>query len=306
MEPLPPLNALRAFEAAARLGSFKEAGEELCVTPAAVSYQIRSLESHLGNALFHRTTHGLELTQAGETYLPVVQDVYERLVDATRRIMGQQNSQTLKINVLPTFASSWLVPRIWKFHEIYPEIELQISSNRTLGTPVDFARNDADIAIRGGMDAAQWPNLQAEKLIHEEMYPVCSPVLMTGADQLRTPEDLRGHTLIYCSSAPEGWNSWLHEAEARGCDISGICPSHGLSFDTIQMAQDACALGQGVVIGREPLVNIYLETGRLIAPFDFSVRSQIAYWLVGPKHAFERTCVLAFRDWILGELEGAA
>lgn len=303
MNPLPPLNALRAFEAAARLGSFKEAGEELCVTPAAISYQIRSLEANLGVALFDRTTHGLQLTQAGETYLPVVQDVYERLADATRRIMGQQNSQVLKLHVLPTFASSWLVPRIWKFHEIYPDIELQISSNQTLGRPVDFARDDADIAIRGGVDAAEWPNLQAQKLIHEEMYPVCSPVLMAGADQLRSPEDLRGHTLIVCSSAPEGWNTWLKEAQARGYNVSGICPSHGLSFDTVQMAQDACALGQGVVIGREPLVNIYLETGRLVAPFDFSVCSRIAYWLVGPQRAFERECVLAFRDWILGELK---
>ncbi len=299
---LPPLNALKAFEAASRLGSFKEAGDELCVTPAAVSYQIRSLESHLGVALFHRTSHGLELTRAGARYFPVVQQMFDRLADATREVMGEEGRQVLTVNVLPTFASSWLVPRIWKFHEAFPEIELQIHSNRILGTPVDFTRDDADIAIRGGLTASDWPDLRAEQLVNEEMFPVCSPVLMAGANRLTAPEDLVNHTLLVCSSAPEGWNSWLAEATTRGHDVSAVKPRHGLSFDTIQMAMDACALGQGVVIGRKPLVNIYLDTGRLVAPFDFSVLSKIAYWLVGPPKAFDRACVSTFREWMLAEL----
>ena len=299
---LPPLNALRAFEAAARLGSFKEAADELCVTPAAVSYQIRSLESHLGTALFHRTSRGLELTRAGSDYFPVVRGVFQQLVDATRRVMEEDGPQVLTVNVLPTFASSWLVPRIWKFHEAHPDVELQIHSNRTLGAPVDFSRGDVDIAIRGGLTASDWPGLHAEKLVHEEMFPVCSPILMSGANRVTSPEDLVNHTLIVCSSAPEGWNSWLEEARSRGHRVSDVRPSHGLSFDTVQMAMDACALGQGVVIGRRPLVDIYLDTGRLVAPFDFTVMSKIAYWLVGPTQAFEKSSVLAFRRWILREL----
>lgn len=306
MEILPSMVSLRAFESAARLGSFKEAAEEMFVTPAAVSYQIRSLEAQIGVTLFNRTTHGLVLTSAGERYLPVVRSTFASLRAVTEEVASHDGPQVLTVNALPTFASSWLVPRIWKFHELHPHVELRIFTNNVLGSPLDFTRNPADLAIRGGVSASDWPQLHAERLAHEEMFPVCSPILMSGEDRISSPEQLISHTLLVCTSAPEGWNSWLEEAARRGHDVTDIQPSRGLKFDTVQMAMDACALGKGIVIGRRPLVDMYLDTGRLVEPFDFSVTSRLAYWLVGTEKSFRRPCVDAFRQWIKSELNGAA
>jgi LysR family transcriptional regulator, glycine cleavage system transcriptional activator len=306
MEALPSMASLRAFESAARLGSFKDAAEELHVTPAAVSYQIRSLETQIRVTLFHRTAQGLKLTAAGLRYLPVVQSTFSNLKSVTEEVASHDGPQVLTVNALPTFTSSWLIPRIWKFHEQHPNVELRIFSNNILGVPVDFSRNQADLAIRGGVSETDWPHLHAERLVHEEMFPVCSPILMSSEDRISTPEQLINHTLLICTSAPEGWNTWLEEAARRGHDVREVNPGRGLKFDTVQLAMDACALGRGIVIGRRPLVDIYLDTGRLVQPFDFSVTSRIAYWLIGPPKSFDRPCVEAFRSWIMVELNSAS
>src|SRR5260370_41323355 len=182
---LPPLNALRSFDAAARHQSFTRAAEELCVTQGAVSHSVKALETELGLQLFKRERNGLIITDAGRDYLAVVRDVFERLEVGTDRLLQRQRSGTITLSTSPDFAAKWLVSRLGRFAEAYPEIELKLAA---LMHRVDFAREDVDLAIRHG--DGQWPELGAVNLCTEELFPVCSPSLMTVRGGLREPEDV--------------------------------------------------------------------------------------------------------------------
>jgi LysR family glycine cleavage system transcriptional activator len=192
---LPPLNSLRAFEAAARHLSFTRAGEELFVTAAAISHQIKTLEENLGVLLFERKPKWLVLTDAGRAYLPAIQAAFRNLTEATQRLQAEAGRITLKINIPPTFAVKWLIPRMDGFMKLHPEIDLKVSTSKEM---VDFARDDFDMAIRYGRGI--YPGLHTELCLPVEVFPVCSPALLKGKYPLRTPADLRHHTLLHDAS----------------------------------------------------------------------------------------------------------
>lgn len=302
MRRLPPLTALRAFEAVGRLGNVKEAADELNVTPAAVSHQIRALEEHLEVELFSRTTRNLQLTRCGAEFLGAVSAAFDLLKEGADRLSNETGKQRLVVNSLPSFASNFLVPRLLQFHQAHPELEMEINTSVRFGDPVELKSIGADVAIRAGLHADGWPGMMAERLVPEQMFPVCAPSVLNGDTPLRTPADLAHHTLLIVSRTPEGWPDWLEAARARGWDVEGVDPHHGLRFDTIQLAMTAAIEGLGVVIGRRPLVDAYLDSGLLAAPFDLSVTSKLAYWLVYPPRMAQTERLRAFRDWLRAEL----
>lgn len=283
-EQLPPLSALRAFDAAARHKSFALAAQEISVTPAAVSHQIKALEDFLGVALFRRKNRAVELTVEGVRYAADVADVLMRLSDATRKIRIRNASGALTISVLPSFAARWLLPRLKDFHERHPDLDVRLSSSLDL---VDFAHQDFDLAIRFG--SGHYPGLESEKLLTEDLFPVCSPAL---AKKLRKPDDLRRHTLLH-DSMRDDWRLWLQAA-----GIEGVVVNKGLSFTDSSLMVQAAVDGLGVAIGREALVEAELMAGRLVRPFDLSITGESAYYLVYPQAHMARRRVRAFRDWI--------
>ena len=221
-ERLPPLNALRSFDVAAKHLSFTKAAGELNVTHSAVSHQIKALEDWLGVPLFRRVNRGLVLTDAGQAYLKPVRDSFERLGEATRRLRIRERSGPLVVSVMPSFAAKWLMPRLRRFRERHPEIDVHIQATSQL---TDFAREDVDICIRYGRGA--WPDLTVELLMHETMFPVASPRLLEGPVPLKTPADLCHHTLIIDYDwRVDFWQLWL---EAAG--VSGVVAKQTLSFN---------------------------------------------------------------------------
>ncbi len=301
MRRLPPLTALRVFEAVGRAGNVRAAAQELNVTPAAVSHQIRLLEEHIGAELFNRTGRGLILTQAGTQFFRHVSDAFDHLTDAASRI-GVSRAQVVKVHSLPSFASCWLVPRLGKFYVHHPGIDVEIATVGDPGQPPDLAALEADFAIRVGISEGNWPGVRVEKLVHEEMFPVCSPDLLAGDIPLRTPNDLAAHTLLRVSRRAEGWPEWLSAAREHGLTIDGIDPDHGPKFDTIQLAITAAVEGMGVAMGRMPLIEDYLRSGALVAPIALRVTSRNAYWLLSAANAPLSHAAETFRAWMCSEL----
>ena len=203
---LPPLNALRSFDAAARHRSFTRAAEELCVTQGAVSHQVKALETELGLQLFKRERNGLVITDAGRVYHAVVRDVFERLELGTDRLLQRQRSGTITVSTSPDFAAKWLVARLGRFAEAYPEIELKLSATMH---HVDFAREDVDLAIRHG--DGNWPGLNAVNLTAEELFPVCSPAIMTSRGGIHEPGDVLRFPLLHLDDRFD-WSRWLEAA----------------------------------------------------------------------------------------------
>jgi LysR family glycine cleavage system transcriptional activator len=203
---LPSLNALKAFEATARHGSFTKAAEELFVTQGAVSQQVKALESELGVRLFRRERQRLGITEAGRSYLEVVRDAFDRLGAGTERLLQRQTSGVLTITTSPDFAAKWLVHRLGRFSEAHAEIDLRVSATMQ---HVDFAREDFDLAVRHG--DGHWPGLHVTRLCTEELFPVCSPKLLRGHGALRSPRDIKHHRLLYTKST-DGWTKWLAKA----------------------------------------------------------------------------------------------
>jgi LysR family glycine cleavage system transcriptional activator len=288
---LPPLNALRAFEAAARHMSFTKAAAELNVTQAAVSHQIKALEERLGLPLFRRLNRQLLLTDAGQAYLPEVREAFDRLASATDRLLTRDSTGVLTVTLLPSFAAKWLVPRLGRFREGHPEIDVRVSPSERL---VDFAREDVDIGIRHGLGRYPGP-LRADFLLAENVFPVCSPKLLEGPKPLRCPEDLRHHTLLH-DDYHQDWRMWLMAA-----GVTSVDPSRGPRFDDSSMVLQAAIGGQGVALGRSALVATDLAAGRLVKPFDITLASPLAYYLVYPSATADRPKIVAFRNWILAE-----
>jgi LysR family glycine cleavage system transcriptional activator len=291
---LPPLNALRAFEAAARHLSFKRAAQELHVTQAAVSHQVRALEGQLGLALFVRKHRALELTPAGARYLPALSDAFDRLDDATRLLRARPRAPRLVLSVVPSFGANWLVPRLGRFRARHSEIDLVVLSSSEL---VDFARDGVDVGIRFG--PGRYPGVRADLLMAEGYLPVVSPRLARGARRLRAPADLRRHTLLHDESH-DAWRGWL---ASHG--VTGVDPERGVVFSDSSQLVAAAAAGQGVALARRLLAEPYLRARTLVRPFDGSIPAEFAYWVVCAESRADEPAIRAFRAWALEEARRA-
>ena len=286
---LPPLNALRAFEAAARHGSFVAAADELSVTPAAISHQVKALEDRLGVALFRRLARGLALTPDGEVLLPDLRDAFDRMALALDRIGRQSGSKVLTISMVTTFLLAWLVPRLHRFQAKHPDIEVRMTTARHV---VDFGREDIDVAVRF-VDRPE-DGLYAKKLFNDVLTPLAG---RRYRDRLKTFEDLRKVPLIDTAFSPE-WPIWL---EAMG--LQALKPRRSLAFDSTKIAVEAAIEGAGVAIGPPNLFREEIEEGRLFQPFPQVVESGKAWWFVCPATTADRPKIKAFRAWLDEELE---
>ena len=295
---MPPLNALRAFEAAARHLSFKKAADELNVTPAALSHQIRGLEDFLQTKLFHRRTRRVELAEAGRLIQPEVSEGFESLQRAVRRLVHSHDDNVIVVTAGPAFSAKWLAPRLYRFVAAHPEIDLRIAANLAL---TEFRGDGIDAAIRFG--SGDYPGLFSELLFEDVMLPMCSPSLLQGASPIRTPADLRHATLIHDESlvhiAPEApdWRSWLQLA-----GVDGVDAGRGLRFNLADHAIDAAVEGAGVVLARKVLAQRDLDSGRLVAPFGMEMNVKRAFYFVCPKGHENRDNIRLFRQWLASEV----
>jgi len=291
MHDLPPLNALRVFEARARIGNFTRAAEELGLTQSAVSRQIQLLESRLNLQLFRPNGRRIQLTQEGQSYSQVVRPALEMLSKETRRLSRKPGRDTLVVSTVPSFAVKWLAPRLQRFQQANEGLDLRIltSYERT-----DFERDGIDVAVRYG--AGDWPNMHAERLAAEEVYPVCGPQFLERED-LRQPVDLLRAPLLH-GEVTEGWEDWF--------DLAGVALSAPLEGPRLK---GSCALiqaaidGQGVTLAQGSLVASDLREGRLSRPFPMALRSRHAFYLVCPPKALQQSKVAAFCDWVSEELK---
>lgn len=289
---LPPLNAIRAFEAAARNESFTKAAAELNVTQAAVSHQVKLLEQTLGVRLFKRSAGAISLTERGRQYFIAINNAVQILVHATEEVCGVANQQTLRISAQPNFASRWLIPRLSRFNAKFPDI---VSSVGFGGPSFDFADRTVDVAIRYG---TEFPDLRSDRLFHPLLTPVCSPKI--GA-ALRKPGDMRRQVLLRARYAPDEWRLWLDQAGLEDMDHR-----QGPLFDSTLLALEAARSGLGIALGRLPLLTEDLRDGMLVSPFSISVQPPEAWHLVYPASARTLPKISAFRSWILSEAEATA
>ena len=294
---LYPLNALRAFEAAARYLSFVKAADELHVTPAAISHQVKSLEDFLGVQLFRRLHRGLLLSDVGQLLLPELQEGFGHLDRAVERVRDSDARGPLMISVAPAFAAKWLVPRLEPFGAAYPDIDLRISASLAV---IDFHRESFDAAIRLGR--GEYRGLESIKLFDESVTPMCSPRLLEGDYPLHTAEDLRHHVLLhddsldFDTSAPK-WSTWLNAAGAKNVD-----PTRGPHFSHPDHSLQAAIDGAGVALGWYYLAAADLAAGRVVAPFDLALPLGLDFYLVYPEGHGDRPKVAAFQQWLLKEL----
>ncbi|MDX6751917.1 transcriptional regulator GcvA [Geminicoccaceae bacterium 1502E] len=293
---LPPLNALRAFVVAGRHLSFSRAAEELNVTPAAVSQQVRQLEDHLGCALFRRATRQLLLTDEGQACLPGLAEGFEKLAEALAAIENLDEGGQLTLSVAPSFAGKWLLPRIDAFAIAHPEIDVRISAAMQV---VDFDAEDVDCAIRYG--GGDYPGLEVDKLLSESVVPVCSPALLEGGEPLETPVDLRRFTLLHDDGAERDascpdWAMWLKAAGVEGVDAT-----RGPRFDQSSLVLEAAVLGRGVALAKERLAEADLRAGKLVRLFDLRQPLAFAYYFVCPPRKRGLRRVQAMRAWLLSQ-----
>lgn len=287
---LPPMNTLRAFEAAARYLSFTEAAAELHVTQAAVSHQIKSLEQALGVRLFRRLNRAIRLTGEGQDFVSEVRKALAHLAAGMDKLSAPDAGGPLTVSTLPSFASNWLVPRLGRFRERHPEIDVRISATLQL---TDFQRDDVDVVVRYGMGV--WDGVHIVRMMTEDIYPVCSPALVVGPRALRRPEDLRHHTLLH-DDAEVDWAMWLQAA-----GMADIESAHGPSFTDSAMVIQAAVAGQGVALARGALAADDIAAGRLVKPFDFAIPAEYAYYILCLEATRDRPKIAAFRDWLLEE-----
>ncbi len=293
--PLPPLNALRAFESAGRHLSFTKAAAELNVTPAAIGHQVKALEELLEVPLFRRLTRALRLTDAGQAALPTLRQGFDKLAQGVEQMRAQRESRTLTISVSPSFGAMWLVPRLERFRSRHPDIEIRIDGT---DRRVDLARGDADVALRYGPGG--YNGVRVDWLFGQVNTPVCSPALLSGEHPLRQPDDLRHHTLLHIDwkDAEASWRMWLLAAGLHDID-----PTRGPRFTMENMAVQAAIDGHGVALVGDMLVADDLAAGRLVRPFDPSLSTPLtfSYYLLSAKDSAEQPKVEAFRDWLLEE-----
>jgi DNA-binding transcriptional LysR family regulator len=268
--------------------SFKSAADELLLTPSAVSHGIQSLEEWLGAELFIRSPRGLTLTDTGGEYYPVVRDALWAITSGTNRITGRRDRKRLFISAAPTFAARWLLPRLYRFRERAPDISIMLDSNFEI---VGLDNTDVDLAIRKG--EGDWQGVQADKLVTEELVPVCAPSI---ADRARDLTDIEKAPLIHVTTIRDDWAFWAMAAKRPIPN-----PDHGLCFDMVQMAFDAAVQGLGVAIGRKPLVDAELRSNKLVEVWQPSIMSNTSYWLVMSPARVNEPAIAAFRNWLAEE-----
>src|SRR5216684_1317787 len=286
---LPSLNGLRAFEAAARHLSFTQAASELNVTQTAISHQIRRLEQELGIRLFIRQNRALALTPEAKEYLPGVRAAFNDLRLATDRVLRRDNDHVLTVSTLASLAAKWLLPRLSAFQEAHPGIDVRITTSTGL----------VDAAIRYGR--GHWPGLRADWLMADELFPVCSPALLTGDRPLRCPQDLANQTLLHSSGGyDDDWRLWL-TAAGLPADIS---KQPGVTFDLIFMTVQAAIDGIGVALGRTSYVEADIAKGRLVVPFKITLPADAGFYLVSPEAKADAAKLSAFRQWLKASIHG--
>lgn len=294
------LNALRAFEASARHQSFSAAAAELHVTPAAVGQLVRTLEEWLGAPLFHRSTSGrarLVATETAERALPDIRAGFDRLTSGLERLKEGSASGVLTVTVSPAFAAKWLLPRIDRFQTAWPDTDVRLDTSLK---PVDFVAQRVDIGVRYG--TGSWPGLKADKLMDEEVYPVCSPGLLREGGRLRQPNDLTRDTLIHDLSMDShagfpSWDAWLQKA-----GVTGVTTTRGLQINNSAAVLQAAIDGHGVALARSVMAHDDLTTGRLVRLFpDVTFASPLAYYVIYRAECSGLPRLMAFRDWLLEE-----
>ena len=294
---MPPLNAVRAFEAAARLGGFNAAGAELNVSANAVGRLVKLLEDRLGVALFRRLPRGVVLTEAGGRYLGRVGTLLDQLAESTADLQLFEAAQLLTVSAMPSMVSRWLIPRLGRLTEKHPELDVRLLASVSL---TDFARENVDVAIRTGPGSEQ--GLRCDLLMHEDFYPVCSPALLSRGPPLHEPADLAHHVLLHDEwdrGIPDqlDWKRWL-----AAIGMTNIEPERGLRFSFSHMTLQAAAADQGIALASSAFLADDLATGRLVKPFgDLAVRGPYAFFIVCPEATADREKVAMFRDWAIAE-----
>jgi LysR family transcriptional regulator, glycine cleavage system transcriptional activator len=288
---LPPLNAVRAFEASARNAGFTRAAEELRVSQGAVSRHIGCLEQWLQVKLFTRVHRGIELTPQGRVFFNVVRGALDLLESGTEQLRRSPDENRLRLKLPPTFAMRWFVPRLVRFHALYPNVDVQITTSHA---NTDFDREDIDIGIHSWPEPPSGPGYQ--QVVSEILLPVCAPGLLSRSPSLRAPADLENHVLLCSLNRPTDWPTWVAAAHVEHID-----GNRGLKFENGALAYQAAIDGLGVMIAHWAFVEDDLASGRLVAPFGLQVRTKRGYFMATHPHREKSACLRAFEDWILGE-----
>lgn len=288
---LPPLNALRAFDAVARCGSFTRAANELCVTQGAVSRHVGALENWIGTPLFERGRPAIRLTTAGENYFASVRVAFDQIEHGTRQLQQAPDEWLLRIKLPPTFAIRWLIPRLARFHALHPRIDVRITTSHK---PADFDRDEIDVSIHSEPSPPTGPGYRL--LFRETLLPVCAPALLQLEPALAVPADLVHQALLSSLNRPHDWQTWLEAAGARDVDTR-----RGLKFENAAMAYQAAAEGLGVMVGLLSFVREDLASGRLVAPFTLRVPTQGGYFMAWPADRAVPQRVRDFESWIAAE-----
>jgi LysR family glycine cleavage system transcriptional activator len=287
---LPPFAAVRAFEAAARHQSFKDAAEELHVTQSAVSHQVKGLEEFLGATLFHRNGQGVELTAIGSDYFGDVGAILDRLDAATERMRGVDSAGPLSVRATPAFASRWLLPRLGRFDRAYPEIELRLA---TTTDPLHFPKDGVDVLIQYGREPA--PGLRVDPFLTSTRFPVCSPEVLERGPALRKPEDLARMTLLR-DLVGDGWAAWFERA---GAEMPRAVK--GPRFAHCDLTMRAAEAGQGVALAYGALIADEIAEHKLVKLFDLETPPKVIYSLTCPEAWTNRPRIAAFRNWVFAE-----
>ena len=290
----PPLNALRAFEAAARHLSMKQAADELAVTPGAISQLVRGLEQQLGTVLFRRGNRSLTLTEAGQSYFVPIRHAFRQINEATRRLQATPDAGMLTVSAPPAFAASWLVPRLGRFRTRHADIELNIATTRSLA---NFGTDGVDLAIRHGLGS--YPGLRCDRIATIAMVPVCSPHFLASLAKRRPrrPADLLGLSLLH-DAERQDWALWF---QAQGVADLDHTASNGISFDDQTLLIRAATSHQGIALVTETLALPELDHGSLVRVLDVAWPQEFSYWLACPRATADQPKIAAFRDWLLGE-----
>jgi LysR family glycine cleavage system transcriptional activator len=301
LRKLPPLTALKTFEAVARNSSVTKAASELLVTPAAVSQQIKILEQFFGRPLFRRLPRGLAPTEEARAFLIHVSRALEGLLNASQQMRQLDHAGTVRISILPSLATRWLAPRLGRFNRRFPNLQLIIVSDIN---PVDFSRSDYDLAVRYG--SGPYPGLRVDRLMSETLFPVCAPRLLADTTRLKAPADLMHHCLLHELVAPnrpssEPWLTWEPWLDMWGV-AADDCPNAIRMSDTAAIL-GAVEAGCGIAIGRSRLMADQLENGRLVPLFEHRRLSNLSYLILSPPGAADLSSVAAVRDWLLDEAE---
>lgn len=290
---LPPLNSMRAFEAAARHSSFTRAADELCVTPAAISQQIKILEDYLQVRFFNRTNKGISMTEAGNTYYPLVSEGFQMLARATGRLQSFKSSDQLNVSILPSLASQWLGRHLFDWCAQYPRINVTVQATHT---EEDLDKSEFDLRITYGEKTYQ--NTVCERLITDSVSPVCSPEILNGPAPLNSPADLKNFRLLHIDwgsafDTLPSWKEWLSAADAEPFDIG-----RGPAFNLSSLAIQAAVKGEGIALGQNLMVRDEVEAGLLVKPFDLSLPLREAYYVIYTERMLSKPGAETFLNWL--------